>query len=239
MSFQSALESLRAAQRPSLGTPAYSRLVNRPAARYVAAAVSTRGMTPNQATVISALLSGTAIVILAVAQPRWWTGLLIGGLLVAGYIMDSVDGQLARLYRGGSKAGEWLDHTIDCTKTVSLHLAVAISWFRFPQVDSDYALLIPLGYAVVASVSFFGLIIMPTLRPKPVQVPEGAEGEAWWRKFALLPTDYGFLCLAFLFAGISPLFCWIYIGFFVLNACALALALRKWWRELVVLDRAS
>ena len=87
--------------------------------------------------------------------------------------------------------------------------------------------------------SFFGLIIMPTLRPKPVQVPEGAEGEAWWRKFALLPTDYGFLCLAFLFAGISPLFFWIYIGFFVLNACALALALRKWWRELVVLDRAS
>ena len=113
-------------------------------------------MSPNQATVISALLSGTAIVILAVAQPRWWTGLLIGGLVVAGYIMDSVDGQLARLYRGGSKAGEWLDHTIDCTKTVSLHLAVAISWFRFPQVDSDYALLIPLGYAVVASVSFFG-----------------------------------------------------------------------------------
>ena len=30
----------------------------------------------NQATVISALLSGTAIVVLAVAQPRWWTGLL-------------------------------------------------------------------------------------------------------------------------------------------------------------------
>ena len=138
MSFRSALESLRAAQKPSRGTAAYSRLVNRPAARYVAAAVSTRGMSPNQATVISALLSGTANLLSRVMAPRWWTGLLIGGLLVAGYIMDSVDGQLARLYGGGSKAGEWLDHTIDCTKTVSLHLAVAISWFRFPPVDSDY-----------------------------------------------------------------------------------------------------
>ena len=239
MSFQSALESLRAAQKPSAGTPAYSRLVNRPVARYVAAAVSTRGMSPNQATVISALLSGTAIVLVAASEPRWWTGLLIGGLLVAGYIMDSVDGQLARLYGGGSKAGEWLDHTIDCTKTVSLHLAVAISWFRFPPVDSDYGLLIPLGFTVCASVSFFGLIIMPTLRPKAAKDTAVPQTEAWWRKFVLLPTDYGSMCLAFLLLGVAQLFFWVYTVFFVLNLCALLLALRKWWRELVALDQGA
>ena len=163
--------------------------------------------------------------------------MLIGGLLVAGYIMDSVDGQLARLYGGGSKAGEWLDHTIDCTKTVSLHLAVAISWFRFPPVDSDYGLLIPLGFTVCASVSFFGLIIMPTLRPEAAKDTAVPQTEAWWRKFVLLPTDYGSMCLAFLLLGVAQLFLWVYTVFFVLNLCALLLALRKWWRELVALDQ--
>jgi phosphatidylglycerophosphate synthase len=241
MSFQSALEELRAAQKPSYGTPAYSRLVNRPLARYVAAAVSTRRMTPNQATVISALLSGTAIVVLAAVPPRWWSGLLIGGLLMAGYVMDSVDGQLARLYGGGSKAGEWLDHTIDCAKTVSLHLAIAIAWFRFPPVDSEAILLVPLGYTVVASVMFFGLLLVPTLRPKeaPATVKSGwSTSEAWWRKYVLLFTDYGFLCLGFLFFGLTELFCGLYVALLALNAATLCLALRKWWRELLEIDRA-
>ena len=131
-SFADALRALRQAQKPALGTAAYSRHINRPLGRLVAAAVSTVGMTPNVATVLSALMSGSAIVLIAVVRPSVWVGLLIGVLLVAGYVMDSVDGQLARLYGGGSKAGEWLDHTIDCVKTLTLHLAVVISWYRFP-----------------------------------------------------------------------------------------------------------
>ena len=242
LSYRSALEALRAAQKPSAGTPAYSRLINRPAARYIAAAASTRGMSPNQATVMSAFLSASAIVILAVVPPRWWSGLLVGGLLMAGYVMDSVDGQLARLYGGGSKAGEWLDHTIDCTKTASLHLAVAIAWFRSAPVNTDYVLLVPLCYSVVASVMFFGLIIMPTLRPQtpaPSTTSLRSASEAWWRKFVLLPTDYGFLCLVFLVSGLPTLFCSLYSALFAINAVALGLALRKWWRELVAADRSA
>ena len=52
-------------------------------------------------------------------------------LLASGYVMDSVDGQLARLRGSGSLSGEYLDHTVDCVKTATLHLAVLISWYRF------------------------------------------------------------------------------------------------------------
>src|SRR6476619_4589244 len=51
------LEALKAAQKPSRGTAAYSRLVNRPAGRVVAAAAHTRGLSPDGATAISATMS--------------------------------------------------------------------------------------------------------------------------------------------------------------------------------------
>ena len=192
---------------------------------------------PNVATVLSALMSGSAIVLIAVVRPSVWVGLLIGVLLVAGYVMDSVDGQLARLYGGGSKAGEWLDHTIDCVKTLTLHLAVVISWYRFPVYAADGWLLVPLGFAVVAAVSFFGLILMPTLRPKGgSSTLRRGDQDPVWRRYALLPMDYGTLCVVFALFNGRPEFVWIYAALFAANALALLAALRNWWRELRLLD---
>jgi phosphatidylglycerophosphate synthase len=236
-SFADALQALRQAQKPAIGTAAYSRHINRPLGRLVAAAVSTVGMSPNLASVISGLMSGSAIALIAIARPSVWVGLLIGVLLVAGYVMDSVDGQLARLQGGGSKAGEWLDHTIDCVKTLTLHLAVAISWYRFPVYDAEWWLLIPLGFAVVAAVSYFGLILMPTLRPSGgSSTLRRSNLEPVWRRYALLPMDYGTLCVAFVLFNGQPPFVWIYVALAAANALALLAALRKWWRELRLLD---
>ena len=62
--FRANLAALRAAQKPPRGTAAYSRYVNRPLGRIVAAVLHTVGMKPNQATAISATLSAGAIVLL-------------------------------------------------------------------------------------------------------------------------------------------------------------------------------
>lgn len=233
-----ALESLRQAQKPALGTAAYSRLVNRPLGRRVAAAVHVVGMTPNQATGISALLSGLGIALLALGRPGPALALAVALSLAAGYVMDSVDGQLARLRGGGSKSGEWLDHTIDCFKTSLLHLAVLVSWYRFPPAESRALLLIPMIFEVVAVVTYFGLILMPTLRPKPSSEPSLGQ-ENPWRKWLLLPVDYGVLCWSFLSLAWPPAFGVTYSVLFCASAAALVLALRKWWRELRILDSTT
>lgn len=240
--YRQALRALKAAQKPSAGTAAYSRLVNRPLGRLVAAAGHVVGMTPNQATAISAIMSGSAIVLLATLPPTWWLGVVVAVLLALGYVMDSVDGQLSRLRGGGSKSGEWLDHTIDCFKTSALHLAVLISWFRYRPLAGDAVLLLPVLFEMVAVVTFFGLILVPTLRPSRNSgstLREAAAVENQLRKWLLLPIDYGTLCVSFLLLGWRPGFAVLYAILFLASAGALAAALRKWWHELLALDAAS
>ncbi|GGU06924.1 CDP-alcohol phosphatidyltransferase family protein [Nocardioides albus] len=235
--FRAHLEALGQAQKPSLNTAAYSRLVNRPAGRVVAAAAHTLGAATNQVTALSATLSAAGLLVLALVEPHWWTGILVAVLLATGYVLDSSDGQLARLRGGGSRSGEWLDHTIDCFKTATLHLAVLVSWYRFGPATDGW-LLVPLGFEVVAVVTYFGLILMPTLRPSSAG-SSAAVPENPLRKWALLPIDYGAQCWMFVLLGFGVLFQWTYLLVFVCNAAALAIALRKWWRELRALDGSS
>jgi phosphatidylglycerophosphate synthase len=244
-SFRANLQALRAAQKPSRGTAAYGRYVNRPAGRVVAAATHTFGLTPDGATAISASLSGLGIVLLATVEPSVLMAVGVALLLASGYVMDSVDGQLARLRGRGSVRGEWLDHTVDCFKTSSLHLAVAICWFRFPPTHDRALLLVPLGFSVVQAVTYFGLILMPFLRersrgaassPSAVSTPGSEPAENPLRKWLILPTDYGFLCWVFVLLAWPHLFAVVYTVLFALSAAMLALALLKWWRELTALD---
>lgn len=238
VSFSESLSRLANAQKPARGTAAYSRLVNRPAGRYVAAAGHTIGMTPNQATTVSALLSGTAITLIALAPREAWLGPVIALMLALGYVMDSVDGQLARLRGGGGKSGEWLDHTVDCFKTSTLHLAVLVSWYRDPVAGHEGTLLVPLGFEVVAMVTYFGLMLMPTLRTREPAASPSVE-EHPLRKWVLLAVDYGTVCWVFVLYGFDLLFL---VGYSILAlsaAVALAHALRKWWRELRALDQLA
>lgn len=238
LDFRSGLEALRTAQKPSRGTPAYSRHVNRPLGRVVAAWMNARRMTPNQATAVSATLSAVAIALVATVRPAWWLGIVVAVLLAGGYVMDSVDGQLARLRGAGTKSGEWLDHTVDCFKTLTLHSAVLIGWYRFGDLPSDTWLLVPVGFTVVAAATYFGLLLMPTLRPGGgPSVPVGPEHP--WRQFVILPTDYGFVCWVFVLLGWPTAFRFVWTALFLAATAMLALALRKWWHELRELDGRS
>ena len=162
-------------------------------------------------------------------------------LLAAGYVMDSVDGQLARLRGGGSVRGEWLDHTIDAFKESTIHLAVAISWFRYPPADDSAWLLVPLGFSVVQAVTYFGIILLPFLRAANTSdsAPPAVRHEHPLRKWLILPTDYGFMCWTFVLIAAPTLFLGVYTALFVLSAAMLALALRKWSNELDTIDQAK
>jgi len=172
------------------------------------------------------------IAIIALAPPAPLTGVGIGLLLIVGYALDSADGQLARLRGGGSPAGEWLDHVVDAAKTSSLHLAVLVGWFRFLELPSQALLLVPLGYAIVAAVLFFAMILNDFLRPRGHGSSPARPQGGGIRSLLVLPTDYGVLCIAFLLFGAPGVFVPVYSLLFIANAAYALLALPKWFREM-------
>jgi len=238
LSYRESLHALKSAQKTAKGAPAYSRFVNRRLGRYLAAAAYQAGLTPNVVTALSGLSSFAAIVVLALWPPTIGTGIIVAIGLVLGYALDSADGQLARLRGGGSRSGEWLDHMIDAAKISSLHLAVLIAAYRFFELPTAW-LLVPIGFTVVAAVSFFGMILNDQLR-RSSGLPSGqlatASAPSLLRSLLVIPTDYGVLCLIFLLLGWPTAFFTAYTVLFAGSAGFLLLALVKWFRDMRALD---
>ncbi len=223
------------AQKSNRNAPAYSRWVNRPLGRVLAATAYRLGLTPNVISLVSAAFSFSALVVLAFATPSVWVGILISTLLIVGYALDSADGQVARLAGGGTLAGEWLDHILDAFKTSGFHLAVLIMWARNPGGWPQWTALIPLVFALQSSVWFFGLILTDLLlrnaglkRPA-LAVEEGRQGAL--TSLAGLPADYGVLCVAMAFLGLFDLWRWGYGLLALANVLILAVQLVRWYRR--------
>lgn len=210
-SYREALAGLGAAQKSNYGVPAYSRFVNRRLGRYLAAAACSIGLSPSQVTLISAAASGTGIVLLATVPPSLASGLWVTLALVVGYALDAADGQLARLTRAGSMAGEWLDHSIDAAKISALHLAVLIGLYRFADVTTDRWYLVPIAFELVAVARFSSMLLIDQLRRSVgFDVGAGQRGTTLLRSCAVLVIDYGLLCLLFVTWGRSELFLVLY-----------------------------
>ena len=232
---------LAAAQKPAArGAPAYSRFVNRRIGRLLAAAAHHARLTPNQVTGISAAFTLASVAVIAVAEPTPLTGVLVTLGLLVGYAFDSADGQLARLRGGGSPAGEWLDHVVDSIKVTALHLAVLLCWWQYYRAD-PVTLLIPLAFALVASVFFFVQILTDQLRrahPAQAPAPAGAGLGAVARSLLVVPTDYGLLCAVFALLAWPALFVPVYAALGACTALLLIAALPKWFREMSALTPA-
>ena len=239
------MQRLRGAQKSSKGAPFYSLYVNRPLGRVFAALAYRIQMTPNQVTAVSAVFTFAAIALIAVMPTGPVTGPLVMIGLVLGYVLDSADGQLARLRGGGSVTGEWLDHVIDSGKIVAIHLAVLIAWYRNYDLPAalggSVLLLIPIGLAIISVVHFFGMILNEQLtRNKQLQAgvepkPSGGSSPRWM-SLAKLPTDYGLLCLVFVTLGFPSVFMILYGLITLANLGYLILVLPKWFRDMGRLD---
>lgn len=238
-----AMIRLRAAQKPSRGAPAYSRFVNRPLGRPLAAIAAALGLTPTHVTMLSAAATFSGIAAIALLPPSLWASVLITGLLVLGYALDSADGQLARLTGSFSLSGEWLDHCFDAAKAVTIHLAVLAAWLRYPDLDPRLLVVPPL-FAAIASTFFFGIIAVDLLRrihrlqhpDAPVRERRGGTSLAY--SLLVIPNDYGLLCLLFLVLWLPALFVPLYTALAAINALLLAICVVRWHRSLVALDGA-
>lgn len=242
---RTAIEDLRGAQKSSRGAPAYSRFVNRPFGRVLAAVAHTVGLSPNAVTVVSGTVTFAGIAVLALVEPTAWSSVLVTALLVLGYALDSADGQVARLSGRSSAAGEWLDHMVDALKLSSLHMAVLVCWYRFYDVDARW-LLVPILFGIVTPVSFLRMILTDLLlrtKASDVPTPGGIGGtdprssSPAWYAIAVIPGDYGLWCLAFLTLWLPPVFIGIYTTLTVLNAALLVASATRWFRVVSSLDR--
>ena len=230
--YRSSLAALEQAQKSPRGVSLYSTWVNRPVGRRLASLADVLDLTPNHVTVVSAACSLTAVVLLAVLTPSALLGLVVGGLLVLGFALDSADGQLARLHRSGSRSGEYLDHMLDCAVKTTLHAAVLVSFYR--SGERGLELLVPLAFSTVSVLLFFGGILVSKLRQQspPDAARPGERVGDWTSSVLLLPADHGVLCLSFLLLGSGELFFAVYTLLLLVNAALTAVFAVVWMREL-------
>lgn len=226
-SYRSALERLTSAQKPGAGVPAYLRWVNRGLGRRAAAAAYVARMTPNQVTALSGLLSlgGMLVLALAPASPPAACGAAL--LLLAGYALDSADGQLARLLGGGSRAGEWLDHVIDAVRLPLFHLAVAVAVLR--ESGSLALASIAIAFSLLASAWFFAQTLAEKLAPEASDSMPDAPA---WVSFAKLPYDVGVLYLIVFASAWPRVFLAAYTALFVVTLAVAVLSATRKYRAL-------
>jgi phosphatidylglycerophosphate synthase len=202
-------DQLAMAQKPGAGVPFYMRAVNRPLGRVIAAVAGRLGATPDQMTATSGLVFLAGMSVLALFDPSVRVAVVVTVLLQLAFAFDSADGQLARLTGTGSVAGEWLDHVVDAARLLTLHLGVAVCLALRTGVDSAW-LLLPLAFAVVASVRFFAQILAEQLDSSAV--PSPAQGRGWVQT----PADAGVVNAVFLL--------WPWVDVFLASYAVLAAA---------------
>lgn len=188
------------------------------------------GLTPNTVTAFSALLSLSALAVIAVAPATVGLAILAAVLLLAGYALDSADGQLARLTGTGSVAGEWLDHVVDAARLPLFHLAIAIHFFL--AGEPLWLVFAALLFLTLSSFWFFAQTLAEKLSPAPPARPSTSSDQPIWMSFVKLPYDVGTLYLTVLTLANPPVFATLYLALFATTALVTALSLRRKYRLL-------
>ena len=136
----------------------FNNWVCRPPAAVLVYFLRRTPVTPNQVTFLSLLVS-----LLSCAALLFWrhpTGLLLAAVLIYGaFVLDCVDGQLARITGKTSAVGSYLDFLADEIKAVTLIAAVAgrLAWMQAPAVGevaldgTTFWLIFGLGGVVTAA----------------------------------------------------------------------------------------
>ncbi|KAD3515241.1 CDP-alcohol phosphatidyltransferase [Arthrobacter yangruifuii] len=261
--FRASFDQLRRAQKTRKGVPLYLLYVNRPAGRAVAAALRPTRVTPNQVTWAGAALTYGALLWLALWAQPGPAAALTGVLLAAGYVLDSADGQLARLRGSSSAYGEWLDHVLDNGRMTVMHVAV----FCFLARTTDYdVVLLALAcgvFLLASSLIFFGGVLFDQLArnartdPGPAGAADGRFAPAGTpaagtpaagtpqaspdrrlllRSVVMLPVDYGITCLAFLLVPAPSAFLAVYLVLAAAHVVIGAAFMRHWRSKLLRLS---
>jgi phosphatidylglycerophosphate synthase len=132
----------------------YDTLFTRRVSIYFTIALAPLGVTPNQVSALAALVGGVSCVLIAFGSPAL---LLVGvGLLHLYAVLDSVDGELARMTQRFSLVGLFVEDLSAYIMINAFNLAVA--WRLYTDADMIWPLVAASGIAA------FGRNVMPVAR---------------------------------------------------------------------------
>ncbi|GAA3152372.1 hypothetical protein GCM10010521_45120 [Streptomyces rameus] len=195
-----------------------------PYSRYLARWCARRGLTPNQVTTASLL---TALIAAGCAATGTRGGFVAAGvLLIASFVLDCTDGQLARYALKYSTLGAWLDATFDRAKEYAYYAGLALGAAR----GGDDVWALALGAMVlqtcrhVVDFSFNEANHDATANTSPTAALsdrlDSVGWTVWLRRMIVLPIGERWAMIAVLTAATTPR-----ITFYVLLAgCAFAAA---------------
>ncbi|MGW1987614.1 DUF5941 domain-containing protein [Streptomyces collinus] len=193
-----------------------------PYSRYLARWCARRGLTPNQVTTASLL---TALIAAGCAATGTRAGFVAAGvLLIASFVLDCTDGQLARYALKYSTLGAWLDATFDRAKEYAYYAGLALGAAR----GGDDVWALALGAMVlqtcrhVVDFSFNEANHDATANTSPTAALSGRLDSVGWtvwvRRMIVLPIGERWAMIAALTAATTPR-----VTFYVLLAgCAFA-----------------
>ncbi len=189
----------------------YTVNVNRKLARHLT--VRVKKATPNQVTFWGFIVLLAAIALILLMSGTIWV--LPGYFLLAlNYVLDSVDGQLARLKNMSSPLGEWLDHSLDGLRMILLHLAYM--WVMYQHLPDNLTnigfLAFALNLAFMTSNYFFSILKIKILNQKTGDYLRQSAGiKGAMLKFMTAPADYGFYIMISLLLVRVDMFLWAYL----------------------------
>ena len=205
----------------------WTEWVSRPPAAVLVWMLKGTAVTPNQVSFLAIAVAGGGCASLIFW--RTWTGLIVSGLLLQlAYIVDCVDGQLARIKSMSSPVGALLDFMLDEVKAFMVIAAAAARLYL--QTSDARWLLFGLGGLFAAAVGITLTTFMrrpeyleatgaPPLLPAteragflPAKRSPMALVEALGKLALHYPTWFLFVC----FANRLDLFLYIYLGAHIL-----------------------
>jgi phosphatidylglycerophosphate synthase len=179
-----------------------------PYSRYIARWCARRGLTPNQVTTASLI---TALIAAGCAATGTRGGFVAAGvLLIASFVLDCTDGQLARYSLQYSTLGAWLDATFDRAKEYAYYAGLALGAAR----GGDDVWALALGAMVlqtcrhVVDFSFNEANHDATANTSPTAALsdklDGVGWTVWVRRMIVLPIGERWAMIAVLTAVTTP-----------------------------------
>lgn len=150
----------------------WTAYLSRPPAALVVALIEKSPLTPNQVTLLSFLVGMGSAAMLALTRGHLW--LILAALVFQfAYVLDCVDGMLARARQIASPQGHLLDFLMDELKALAFFAAASLRLY-FESGEAHFLILGVLGQVALAS----GLSLTTFTRRPEIAGPAPAPGAA-------------------------------------------------------------